>query len=83
METITAISSEWLEARMGDEKAFSVAAFEPRFVERQWIAIVRRKERTDRLREPDDDGRRRRGFGRSHAHRAKRRPTQWSFCSPN
>ena len=43
METITAISSEWLEARMGDEKAFSVAAFEPRFVERQWIAIVRQR----------------------------------------
>ncbi len=43
METIAAISNEWLEARMGDEKAFSVAAFEPRFIERQWIAIVRQQ----------------------------------------
>jgi phosphatidylglycerol lysyltransferase len=43
METIAAISNDWREARMGDEKAFSVAAFEPRFIERQWIAIVRQQ----------------------------------------
>ncbi|MGD0186280.1 MAG: bifunctional lysylphosphatidylglycerol flippase/synthetase MprF [Roseiarcus sp.] len=43
METIAAISHEWLEARAGDEKAFSVAAFEPQFIEQQWIAIVRQQ----------------------------------------
>ena len=43
MGTIAAISNEWLDARGGDEKAFSVASFEPRFIERQWIAIVRQQ----------------------------------------
>jgi phosphatidylglycerol lysyltransferase len=42
MATIEAISDAWLDARSGDEKAFSVAAFEPGFVKRQWIGIVRR-----------------------------------------
>jgi phosphatidylglycerol lysyltransferase len=37
---IEAISTEWLEGRAGDEKGFSVAAFEPRFVTRQRIGLV-------------------------------------------
>jgi phosphatidylglycerol lysyltransferase len=41
MDALEAISAEWLEARTGDEKGFSVAAFEPRFLERQWIGLVR------------------------------------------
>ncbi|MFZ2104934.1 MAG: bifunctional lysylphosphatidylglycerol flippase/synthetase MprF [Roseiarcus sp.] len=40
-EEIGAISREWLEARAGDEKGFSVAAFEPRFLAAQGLGLVR------------------------------------------
>jgi len=41
IETIASISNEWLEARSGDEKGFSVAAFMPRYIDGQSFGIVR------------------------------------------
>lgn len=41
MDALQSISAEWLEARTGDEKGFSVAAFEPSFVERHFVGLVR------------------------------------------
>jgi len=40
LDDLAAISAAWLEARCGEEKGFSVAAFEPNFLARQGIALV-------------------------------------------
>jgi phosphatidylglycerol lysyltransferase len=34
------ISSQWLESRRGDEKGFSVAAFEPKYLTRQYVGLL-------------------------------------------
>ena len=41
MDDLAEISSKWLDARGGDEKGFSVAAFEPRYVVRQYVGLLR------------------------------------------
>jgi phosphatidylglycerol lysyltransferase len=40
LDDLALISAEWLEARRGEEKGFSVAAFEPGFLARQPIALL-------------------------------------------
>jgi phosphatidylglycerol lysyltransferase len=44
LKAIKPISDEWLEEHAGEEKGFSVAAFEPRFLQSQWVGLVRRGE---------------------------------------
>jgi phosphatidylglycerol lysyltransferase len=39
-DDLALISAEWLEARRGEEKGFSVAAFEPNFLSRQRVALL-------------------------------------------
>jgi phosphatidylglycerol lysyltransferase len=39
-DDLALISTAWLEARRGEEKGFSVAAFEPNFLARQRVALV-------------------------------------------
>jgi phosphatidylglycerol lysyltransferase len=39
-DDLALISAAWLEARRGEEKGFSVAAFEPSFLARQRVALV-------------------------------------------
>ena len=39
-DDLALISTAWLEARRGEEKGFSVAAFEPQFIARQRVALV-------------------------------------------
>jgi phosphatidylglycerol lysyltransferase len=41
MGSLAAISADWLEARQGAEKGFSVAAFASDFLASQWVALVR------------------------------------------
>ena len=41
MDDLAEISAKWLDSRHGDEKGFSVAAFEPRYVARQCIGLLR------------------------------------------
>jgi len=41
LDALAAISTEWLDARTGDEKGFSVAAFEGGYMARQWVGLVR------------------------------------------
>ncbi|UCI21749.1 bifunctional lysylphosphatidylglycerol flippase/synthetase MprF [Mesorhizobium sp. B2-1-8] len=41
LAALETISSDWLETRRNGEKGFSVAAFEPRYLESQWVALVR------------------------------------------
>jgi phosphatidylglycerol lysyltransferase len=45
MDALAAISAEWLDARTGDEKGFSVAAFEPGYLARQWVGLVSERDR--------------------------------------
>jgi phosphatidylglycerol lysyltransferase len=40
LDDIAHISAEWLETRRGEEKGFSVAAFEPGFVARQRVGLL-------------------------------------------
>ncbi len=41
MDDLAEISAKWLDSRRGDEKGFSVAAFEPRYVVRQFVGLLR------------------------------------------
>ena len=41
MDDLAGISAKWLDLHRGDEKGFSVAAFEPRYVSRQHVGLVR------------------------------------------
>ncbi len=41
LPTLQAISDEWLDERTGEEKGFSVAAFDPSFLDAQRIGLVR------------------------------------------
>lgn len=41
LDALETVSSDWLRTRRSGEKGFSVAAFEPRYIESQWIALVR------------------------------------------
>ena len=40
LDDLAQISGEWLEARRGEEKGFSVAAFEPNFLKNQRVALL-------------------------------------------
>ncbi len=46
MSELNEISSQWLEGRRGDEKGFSVAAFDPGYLARQRVAVLREHGRT-------------------------------------
>ncbi len=41
IDTISSISREWLRSQRMEEKAFSVAAFNPEFVSSQWVGLLR------------------------------------------
>ncbi len=41
MSDLAEISAKWLDCRHGDEKGFSVAAFEPRYVASQYVGLLR------------------------------------------
>lgn len=41
MNDLAEISGKWLDSRRGDEKGFSVAAFERRYVARQYVGLLR------------------------------------------
>jgi phosphatidylglycerol lysyltransferase len=45
LDELADISNQWLEARGGDEKGFSVAAFEPDYVRPQYIGVLLRESR--------------------------------------
>ncbi len=45
MGDLAEISAEWLESRRGEEKGFSVAAFEPNYLARQHVALLRERGR--------------------------------------
>lgn len=42
LQSVEAISDAWLEERMGEEKGFSVAAYDRDFIKGQWLAIASR-----------------------------------------
>ena len=43
MSDLAGISAKWLDRRRGDEKGFSVAAFEPRYVTSQHVGLLRER----------------------------------------
>jgi phosphatidylglycerol lysyltransferase len=45
MGDLAEISAKWLESRRGEEKGFSVAAFEPNYLARQHVALLRERGR--------------------------------------
>ena len=45
MDDLAEISGRWLDSRHGDEKGFSVAAFEPSYVARQHVGLLRERGR--------------------------------------
>lgn len=45
LDELAEISSQWLESRHGDEKGFSVAAFEPNYLKRQHVGVLRQRGR--------------------------------------
>ena len=45
MDDLAGISDRWLEFRRGEEKGFSVAAFEPNYLGRQHVALLRERGR--------------------------------------
>ncbi len=45
MNDLAGISERWLEFRGGEEKGFSVAAFEPNYIARQHVALLRERGR--------------------------------------
>ena len=83
MSDLAEISAEWLDCRHGDEKGFSVAAFEPKYVARQYVGRSSRTGQSRRLRqrhETRSGARRPSGLMRNSGSRARSR---WNLMQSN